>query len=452
MATIINTLSADSVKMRYREPFLTAGLNAKNSFVAPGTYRGWYLATNIANNAVSVVADPVKGDHVAVYQTVAGFSLTLVVTGGDLNVSLASLVDVVEKTWVIALFAEYAVGTTTAGQIRAYELDPTDEFTIAAENPELVVLGTVTIPASSAAPIPAGNITSDRRRYAWAATPPDAVAWTPLVKNSSFEYGEVVPGTNTERTIPFWVFESGGGDVDWNTAADATAPSGDRALNIDNTVTTSIGSAWLQQNIGATVVTGQQVRVRYSYKVLKDASSGSIKVHLITRDASLSDANAYSSTIDITSATVGYVEVEKVYEMETTDAVLSHIQLDFVGATWGSTGDAIRFGYIQVELEDGEAREGINSPLDISYMILRDKDGLEGNDVGAMLAYDQSTGQVDFGMLPGSSDRYRLDQPRRPEPSHFVRVGHTGRTQRRYRGDNARYRRRHLLQRARGWV
>ena len=121
MPTAISTFADSEFRMRYREPYVTEGLNAKLEVnTPPGTYRGFRLASNVGlNDTIYVEADPDALDHAAVYQTLDGFSLTVRKVGGTYSVDLSSLVDAGEKEWVScgrSSNAPVAISTTRSPQ------------------------------------------------------------------------------------------------------------------------------------------------------------------------------------------------------------------------------------------------------------------------------------------------------------------------------------------------
>lgn len=202
MPTFLEQLTNTEIKVRFKEPFLTAGLNEKMTGIIPqGIYRGFKLTTNASAMTVTVEADANEGDHLAVYTPADGYSLTLRRTTGDFSIDLTALAS---KTVVLALYADYETATDTSAIIRAYELSPSDEYTIASELAELVTLGTVVVPASGV--IPAANITPDYRKAAWTQLAPESREGVQLVENGGFEFGmdTTFPIAQGEVTISGW--------------------------------------------------------------------------------------------------------------------------------------------------------------------------------------------------------------------------------------------------------
>jgi hypothetical protein len=202
MPTFLDQFTDAEIKVRFKEPFLTAGLDQKLARVQPrGVYRGFELVTGPALK-VTVQVEAASGQSVAVYETADGYSLRINRTG-NYDLDLAALTT---KTVVLAIFADYTLNVDTRAEVRAYELSPVDEFTGAAERDELVVLGTVVVPG-------AGLITDIRSTYrtmAWEDEAPGAREWVQFVENGGFEMALVAPivpaGNNValDEVVPGW--------------------------------------------------------------------------------------------------------------------------------------------------------------------------------------------------------------------------------------------------------
>jgi hypothetical protein len=239
MPTILRTFLDSEVKVRYKEPFLTEGINAKHTaIVPPGVHRGFRLTSSPITLRVLVDNDPITKDHVAVYQTADGYTLTIRKTGGAFNENLSALLN---TTQVIAIYVEYGLNVTTVAEIRAYELSPTDEFTGATERDELIVLGTVDVPAVGIV-IPEADIKPARRDSSWFNRTAESQAWHQVVRNGGFEIADVGTNLNTVDGIPPWSVSS----PTFETTVQTTAPhSGEHELRVRGSgvsgVDTSIG-------------------------------------------------------------------------------------------------------------------------------------------------------------------------------------------------------------------
>ena len=269
MPTTLSAFATGEATMRYKEPYVTEGLNKKLAVnTPPGTYRGFRLGTNGTALNVTVVADPTFLDHVAVYQTASGAALSIRKTGGNYSIDLTAFAS---KTVVIAIYATYGVGFTTTAVVRGYEFLPTDEFTGAVENAELVVLGTVVVPAAGL--IPQANITHDRRRMSWETPAPEAAPWQPLFQNSSFE--EIGYLTSDESLIDvaqFWEASITAGAAVWQ-ATTGNARTGFAKMNYNKYGAGAVTGRLLQR-VGVPVRPGQIVRVQAFLRMLTASTAG----------------------------------------------------------------------------------------------------------------------------------------------------------------------------------
>lgn len=341
MSTSIASFADSEIRMRYREPYATQGLNAKFAVNTPrGVYRGFRLGPHAAVDTVTVEADPTHSDHAGVYETLDGFSMMLRRVGGGFSLSLVSLVDPSEKEWVICIYADYAVGSATIAEIRAYEFSPTDEFTPAPEHDELIVLGTVTIPAAGGIIIPTDNINSDRRTSAYEAKATEAISWRPVLRNPGFEQGET--GI---------VFSSGDLDIEgWSLLAStltykfATTDVGEGSKSLQiNKVTGSYSGEVLYQEVGMQVVEGQRARVRLLKKSLADAAPGgttSVEVFVRWFDDSwtlLSDTVLPNVDLNNVAGDAAYVAFDKTVTAPSGANALHGVGVRFVGTMTGGT-------------------------------------------------------------------------------------------------------------------
>jgi len=267
MPTFLEQFADSEIKVRYKEPLLTAALDQMLTGITPqGIHRGFRLATHVSNLTVTVQADPADNDHIAAYTTADGYTLRLRRTGGDFQLDLSAFTS---KEVVIAIFAEYATAVTTAAEIRAYEYDPADEFTGAAERGELVVLGKVTVPAAGV--IPAADIDPTFRTLAWDHVGSDAMPWEQIIENGSFELAaDAAPFTNADRGfVPHWDTQYLLAQHTWEITA-VSPHTGNYALKVTGSGVASL-SVIPPDRIVA-VQPGQLIRV--SYWMRGDAWSG----------------------------------------------------------------------------------------------------------------------------------------------------------------------------------
>lgn len=202
MPTFLSQFADAEIKVRYKEPYLTAGLNEKQAAVIPsGIHRGFQLVPGGSNYEVGFQASDVALDHVALYETGTGYAIRIRKTGGDFVEDLSALAGGSDRVFVIAIYAQYVANSATTAVLRAYQLSPVDEFTGAAERGELVVLGEVTVPAIAA---PITVINERYRSSAWEQVNIGVREPVQVVKNGDFELCSVDTPTSGEILWPCW--------------------------------------------------------------------------------------------------------------------------------------------------------------------------------------------------------------------------------------------------------
>lgn len=174
-------LSTDAVKMRWKEPYVTAGINQK--FIAShpkGVLAGFGVVPS-AGFVVAVQLDPSLNLSVAnVLETTGGkFSVTVVQTA---NV-LIDLTAQANTTVFIVLDAQYTVGATSAAQVKV--VDAAELST----NLDLVVLAKVNVPLVG--PITTSHINLGYRDASGDFGPLEQNPHFNLVHNPSFEASTV---------------------------------------------------------------------------------------------------------------------------------------------------------------------------------------------------------------------------------------------------------------------
>jgi len=205
-ATIIQSFSNTDVKMRFAETYVSEGLNAKLAGVVPrGIYRGFALVPSLAPRTAQLNPDSL-GRHLAIYESLLGFSLTLRRSGGTIAVPLAPFAG---TTVYVVLFAEYTTSTPTVAELRVYSVA---DYNGAPEKNELIVLGVVDVPAANVV-IPASAVNTAEATVPWKDS--SSVAgrpWEQIVRNGSFDEAQgagpffsglenSIPGFHVERVV-----------------------------------------------------------------------------------------------------------------------------------------------------------------------------------------------------------------------------------------------------------
>ena len=288
MPTTHLTFNPAEVRMRYKEPYLTEGLNAKLAVVQPaGIYRGFRLAGTGTNGELQIVADGDASDHVAVYRTSTGLALTLRRTSSFL-VDLSALAG---TTVVVAIYATYAVGSTTTAVLRTYTVS---EYLAAPELPELVVLGVVTVPSGA----PISTFTYQYRTIAALKAAPGAVPVQSLLRNTSFEAG-IVNDAGLFAAY-FWEKRVASGTGEWRVVT-TPAPGGVKSLALRFSAGPLTGT--VTQAVNCPVVAGQILRLTWKLRVDDPLLSGSMTLAYDFLDASGTVTGSVSETLAVGSST-----------------------------------------------------------------------------------------------------------------------------------------------------
>lgn len=181
MATDLTTPSNSLVKMRWKEPYVSEGLNKKfNGLVPHGVIRGGRLGTNALDLRITVEADPDTGDSIYSVIDANGHQLTFRQVG-DITLDLTALAS---TTVYIGLEVTYSTSVATSVKWRAYSQAEIDA------DPTIVCLGGADVPASGT--IPAADIFGDRRTDGGMSISSGMQPWAQILKNPSFEGHEVV--------------------------------------------------------------------------------------------------------------------------------------------------------------------------------------------------------------------------------------------------------------------
>lgn len=281
MPTVEWTFSgAEEVKMKWKEPYVTEGLNRKAMLNPQGIYRGFVLNTDpgAGERTIEVSADPVFSDHLAALLDTSGdYSLTIRKTGGAFLLDLSSYTS---EFVMVVLQAAYSVGSDTEVVIKTYT------------EPELgllpsayIGLGTVNVPASGAVAADSINRSLGGLAQAWTSRSPGACEWYPVIKNPEFDGG-----------LAHWRAHAGSNTVEVSTGDFFTGTKSIRFVGVS-------GSSLFTAEVAIPVFfEGQRVSVRFSSKIAtalgvgddagvailwKDAENGFVRFDRISIDPAI---------------------------------------------------------------------------------------------------------------------------------------------------------------------
>jgi hypothetical protein len=256
-------LATDTIKVRWQEPYITAGLNAKAIAATPRGVVAGFSVQPSSGYSVTIATDPVLGLSIAnVLETTAGkFAVTLLQSSAlfvDLTAQAGSAV-------YIVLDAQYAVGSASSAQLKVVD----------ALDPDFVVLAKVNVPAS---PSPGGPITTAHINNGYTTRAGDSVTElakprTNLVFNPDFAAGITTGWT-------FSGFTTAGVSTDLPTHSDTYSLKLTRATAASATATSApmpvvpgqkyrVG-AWRRNDGVSPITSGNGARLRVSWRNAAD--------------------------------------------------------------------------------------------------------------------------------------------------------------------------------------
>jgi hypothetical protein len=336
-------------------------LNRKLSGVIPaGVYRGLRLEVSATDLSVDVAEDSVRGDHVGVFDTGDGHSITYRdTTTGRFTLDLSSFLS--GETVILAMSSGYSIGVDTTAEFQGYTEVEFDALT-AAQRSGLVVLGTVLRPASGV--IPLANISHDERDISFLNRASESVPWNPLIRNSGFEISDT--SETFAHASPFWETSNtptSGGAVFLSSATDVESNSGSKSLEVSASVVGGVIST-AKQVLYTPVIPGRSLRVSLYKKAIQAATgtnSGVLRLSFEDKDAGADTDVDLSFDVDATDGS--FIEMSGVVTVPASMAVLKTVEVIITG-TYAGTGACIRIDDVQVWYEvDAEEWLPMNSSL-----------------------------------------------------------------------------------------
>lgn len=385
----IQPLPAVSINTKWKEPYASSSLNRRPvGITPPGIYRGLVLGTDPleGDRTVSIITDPDKGDHVAVFENEDGFSVNYRDgSSGDITVSLNAYVS---TDVVVCLFVNYAVGVTTEGFFRTYTQGEFNGLT-ASFKATLVVLGTVSVPASG--PIVADDIALSGRTLASSNLQRGTVQNPPLARNQSFEIGET--GQTVRLSSRFWEKNTTGGSGAWNTSTDRSN-KGTKSIQV--TVSSGPFTGEIVQQAGIETTPGEIFPCSVFVWQDKTISSGDFEFFMEFSDSNGDLLSTSTQDLDGGSVDGDWREVNPIIAAPLGASALRAFGVRCVAMDPSSTGS---FGYIDsvgVFVEPLDAKlpyafdQRFRQRLSASALLLMDEDG-GFDDPSADITYDQSS-------------------------------------------------------------
>jgi hypothetical protein len=251
-------LPTSIVKVRWQEPYITAGLNEKAVAAFPkGVVAGFKVVPSSGYN-VEIQADPTLGLSVAnIFDSTGStkFGIT-VVQPGSLFLDLSPQAN---STVYVAIDAQYSVGSASSAQLKVV-----DVFELTT-NPDLIVLCKVAVPASP--PVLASQINSAYRTVSGDSMSVEARQPHNLINNGTFErdvvgnapvgWSNYIPigGPSLAPTIVTSVFRSGSQSLQLSSGPVVSSGFGCTPISMQEGQTARVG-VWIRSAFGTPIVAG----------------------------------------------------------------------------------------------------------------------------------------------------------------------------------------------------
>jgi hypothetical protein len=327
----LQNLLASEIDIRHKEPFLTEALNTKvgGGITPVGIYRGFQLTTNPTPMNVTVTS-LTNSEHTAVLEAAGGESITVRRQGGDFALDLTVAAS---STVVIAIQANYTLGNTTQGDIRAFTVA---EYDALANYYDLVFLGTVVVPGAGV--IPAANISDHRRTRP--TDPVERRKGIPLLRNPQFARGDT--GLAYGRNALPWQWGSAAIADSWllPVVSGSALEDSDKVLAVQ-TVPTTIATLLLSQYCTPPVNQAYLggVLLQFTVEVLEALTGGTAALFVNWRQLDGSAGSAPAVSLATLLGSVGTDTLRAFVPAPTaTDHHISSVGLIMIGATFTGAG------------------------------------------------------------------------------------------------------------------
>jgi len=327
----LQNLLASEIDIRHKEPFLTEALNTKvgGGITPVGIYRGFLLTTNPTPMNVTVTS-LTNSEHTAVLEAAGGESITVRRQGGDFALDLTVAAS---TTVVIAIQANYTLGNTTQGDIRAFTVA---EYDALANYYDLVFLGTVVVPGAGL--ISAASISDHRRTRP--TDPVERRKGIPLLRNPQFSRGDT--GLAYGRNALPWQWGSAAITDSWflPVVSGSALEDSDKVLAVQ-TVPTTIATLLLAQYctppLNQTYLGG--VSVQLTVEVFEALTGGTAALFVNWRQLDGSAGSTPAVNLSTLLGSVGTDTLQVYFPAPTaTDHHISRVAILLSGATFTGAG------------------------------------------------------------------------------------------------------------------
>jgi len=373
MATDLSTPSSSLVKVRWREPYASQGLNEKLNGLAPhGVIRGGRLVASALASRVTIQADPDTGDSIYSVINSNGQQMTFRQVGDvTLDLDVGGLPG---TTAYIGLVINYTVGADTTVKWQGLSSAEVDA------DSTILCLGSADVPGVAAL-IPETDITSDRRTEAALNMSSGMRGWRQAIVNGSFEGpGLRISSTDLSRSFVGWWMGDTLSHGIWEILTPTSAPASQPRTG-ENSLLADGGGGGLSHAMYARctrtikVVPGQNlmasVWVRGDGVTLQDGASAKVGIRLtayeddgtvVTSPASWNGGFEIIEDGTVVTGTFSYIQLQGIVKVP---ASASHIRVELiVEDSSGFIGD-ISFDDFNLWLEVGSVETQYDLDADI---------------------------------------------------------------------------------------
>jgi hypothetical protein len=317
MALTLSTLADSALKMRWKEPYASDGVNRKYSHIVPrGIVRGFRLEKNATDSRVDLKADTEEGDHVANYTDASGRSVSVFLSGDLTGFNLTALKPLSDSIQVIiALSVSYTVGAPTTATLVAYTAAEWAALSDA-QRKELLACGEVTLPASDWAG--AGAVSPNKRVAAALQMSHGLAPWVDIIRNGSFEHVDAV--TAAVKRALFWRYNQANTNISVDDT-EANAHAGAHAMKITQGVD---GTALaINQGFLVPVAPGTMLHACLWVKGANVPAGTKLRIYLATRDKNAGSETQTYFDLDVPAGTFAHTRLEVAWRQPANQQFLS---------------------------------------------------------------------------------------------------------------------------------
>ena len=398
MPANVLAISESNIKVRYREPYISAALNQKFQQVVPvGVYDG-FIPSVVTANQIQFSVGP-TGTSTAVVTSLLDSDYQVTVRLGA-TTSAIDLTAYAGSTVAVVIRASYDFPTVTSANFVAYNLSsesvPSDAC----------VLCQVAVPAMGG--ISSGDISLKGRTFPWQQVGRDAKPFVEIVKNGSFVLGD---NLNTD-ILRFWDVYQSVGTVAYDSAT--ANPTGNLGglVEFSASASATAQTSYIEQLCCVPVGKNNRVNISLTYVRTQAPTSGNPILEVDVVDATTQSVLDTILLPLVTSS--AYASLSTTYEIAAASlatspqAFISAVRIKMNSAQYGASGVAFRVGDVSVGVEQSGKSSNLLSAIGGEIMqttlrLLDDADIISASIAETVtITYDSTANRVVLAATSGS--------------------------------------------------